>query len=89
MRCYAVLDTNVIVSALLKNGSVPWQVAEEALHGDIIPVVNEEILAEYEDVLLRPKFKFSKRTVSVFLNDDLCGYPEGNARHHPGGGEIR
>ena len=30
MKYYAVLDTNVLVSALLKNGSVPWQVAEEA-----------------------------------------------------------
>jgi len=69
MIYYAVLDTNVLVSALLKNGSVPWQVVEEALHGDIIPVLNDEILAEYEDVLNRPKFKFEKRTVNVFLND--------------------
>ena len=69
MTYYAVLDTNVLVSALLKNGSVPWQVAEEALHGDIIPVLNDEILTEYEDVLNRPKFKFEKRTVDVFLND--------------------
>jgi len=69
MTYYAVLDTNVLVSALLKNGSVPWQVAEEALHGDIIPVLNEDILIEYEDVLNRPKFKFEKRAVDVFLND--------------------
>lgn len=48
MKYYAVLDTNVLVSALLKYGSVPWQVTEEALHGDIIPVLNDEILAEYE-----------------------------------------
>ena len=65
MTYFAVPDTNVIVSALLKNGSVPWQVAEEALHGDIIPVVNDEILAEYEEVLNRPKFKFEKRTVAT------------------------
>jgi predicted nucleic acid-binding protein len=44
MTYYAVLDTNVLVSALLKNGSVPWQVAEEALHGDIIPVLEEKHL---------------------------------------------
>lgn len=65
MTYYAVLDTNVLVSALLKNGSVPWQVAEEALHGDIIPVLNDEILTEYEDVLNRPKFKFEKRTTPM------------------------
>mgnify|MGYP007069882917 CR=1 FL=1 len=39
MKYYAVLDTNVLVSALLKMGSVPGQVAEEALNGDIIPVL--------------------------------------------------
>lgn len=69
MKQYAVVDTNVLVSALLKNGSVPWQVVEEALHGDIIPVVNDEILAEYEEVLNRPKFRFEKRVVTAFLND--------------------
>lgn len=69
MKYYAVLDTNVLVSALLKNGSVPWQVAEEALHGDIIPVLNDEILAEYEDVLKRPKFKFENRAVTVLLTE--------------------
>ncbi len=69
MKYYAVLDTNVLVSALLKNGSVPWQVAEEALHGDIIPVVNDEIIAEYEAVLNRPKFGFEKRAVAVLLNE--------------------
>ena len=69
MTYYAVLDTNVLVSALLKNDSVPWQVAEEALHGDIIPVLNDDILIEYEVVLNRPKFKFEKRTIDIFLND--------------------
>ena len=69
MKYYAVLDTNVLVSALLKMGSVPGQVAEEALNGDIIPVLNDDILAEYEDVLRRPKFKFEKRAVRVFLDE--------------------
>lgn len=69
MTYFAVLDTNVLVSALLKNGSVPWQVAEEALRGDIIPVLNDEILAEYESVLNRPKFNFEKNVIDVFLND--------------------
>jgi len=69
MKYYAVLDTNVIVSAMLRNSSVPSQVAEEALHGDIIPVLNDEIIAEYEDVLNRPKFHFNKRAVKVFLDE--------------------
>ena len=69
MTFYAVLDTNVLVSALLKNGSVPWQVAAEALHGDIIPVLNDEIIDEYEEVLNRTKFRFEKRVVNEFLKE--------------------
>ena len=69
MRCYAVLDTNVLVSALLKTASVPGQVLAEALLGDIIPVLNEGIIEEYEDVLNRPKFRFDKRLVQVFMDE--------------------
>lgn len=69
MKYYAVLDTNVLVSAMLKNGSVPGRVAAEALTGDIIPVLNDDILAEYEDVLNRPKFSFNKKAVRVFLDE--------------------
>lgn len=69
MRYYAVLDTNVLVSAMLKSGSVPDKIAAEALYGDIIPVLNDEILAEYEDVLRRPRFKFDERAVRVFLDE--------------------
>ncbi len=69
MKYYAVLDTNVLVSAMLKTGSVPGQVMTEALNGDIIPVLNDDIIAEYEDVLNRPKFRFDKRAVKVFLDE--------------------
>jgi len=69
MKYYAILDTNVIVSAMLKTSSVPGQVAVEALYGDIIPVLNDEIIAEYEDVLNRPKFRFDKGTVKIFLEE--------------------
>ena len=46
MKYYAVLDTNVLVSAMLKTGSVPGHVVAEALKGDIIPVLNGDILTE-------------------------------------------
>ncbi len=69
MKYYAVLDTNVIVSAMLRSSSVPGQVASEALHGDIIPVLNDDIIAEYEDVLSRRKFRFDKKAVKVFLEE--------------------
>ena len=44
-------------------------IAAEAMYGDIIPVLNDEILAEYENVLRRPKFKFEERAVRVFLDE--------------------
>ena len=49
-----------------------WQgrgFATEALQGAIIPVLNDEILAEYEEVLSRPKFRFQKKTIEIFLNE--------------------
>lgn len=69
MRYYAILDTNVLVSAMLKTGSVPAQVLAEAMNGSIIPVLSDGIIAEYEDVLNRPKFRFDKRAVRVFMDE--------------------
>lgn len=68
MRVYAVLDTNVLVSALLRGNSVPGAIAAESLIGRIIPLLHEEIIAEYRDVLHRPKFHFPPDAVDAFLN---------------------
>ena len=39
-KYYAVIDTNVIVSLFLKEGSIPDQIVSLALNGPIIPLVN-------------------------------------------------
>lgn len=67
MKYYAVIDTNVLVSAMLNADSIPGQIAEEALSGDIIPLYNDEIIAEYDDVLKRPKFKFDRKSVHFLV----------------------
>ncbi len=67
MRYYAVIDTNVIVSAMLKWNSVPGNILELAIEGPITPVLNEKILEEYREVLLRPKFHFTDRIVSEVI----------------------
>ena len=54
MNYYAVIDTNVLVSALLKSASIPGIVARESLEGQIIPLLNDEIIAEYRTALSRP-----------------------------------
>ena len=58
MKYFAVIDTNVIVSAMLKKDSMPAQVLKEVLVGNINMLVNEEILDEYLEVLSRKKFVF-------------------------------
>ena len=68
MHYYAVIDTNVLVSAMLKFQSVPGQIANEALLGALIPLLSDEIVTEYREVLARPKFKFNQRTVDAFID---------------------
>ena len=64
MKFYAVIDTNVIVSALLKWNSVPGVVLQAVFNGFVVPVYNDEILNEYRNVLNRPKFGFSSELIS-------------------------
>jgi len=67
MKYYVVLDTNVVVSALFNLASVPGIILREALAGCVIPLLHEEILDEYNDVLRRPKFKFDRQDVEIVL----------------------
>ena len=46
MKYYAVLDTNVIVSAFLKARSIPRQVTSCEIDGKINPLLNDKILQE-------------------------------------------
>ncbi len=67
---YAVIDTNVLVSALLtsKSDTATVQVIEAFLNGQIIPLYNEEIINEYEMVLNRPAFHFSEEKVNLYIS---------------------
>lgn len=68
MKYFAVLDTNVLVSALLRSGSVPAKILDEAVGGSVVPLFNDDILAEYEDVLRRKKFPFADREIKTMIN---------------------
>lgn len=54
-KIYAVIDTNVIVSALfsISGQSNPAAIIRKVVDGTITPIFNEEILAEYKEVLSR------------------------------------
>jgi putative PIN family toxin of toxin-antitoxin system len=67
---YVVIDTNVIVSALLAQDhqkSAPFAVLEAVFLGKITPVLSKEIMAEYVSVLNREKFGFNKGWVKTIL----------------------
>lgn len=68
MMYYAVIDTNVLVSAMLKSSSVPGNIVAELLVGRMIPLLNETIIAEYREVLRRPKFPFSDDAIDILLD---------------------
>lgn len=62
MTYYAVIDTNVLISALLSKrvDSATVKVLEAMMDGKIVPLYHEDILAEYEEVLRRNKFHFKE-----------------------------
>ncbi len=62
-----VLDTNVIVSALLVQGSIPDQVLETVISGRARTVIDGRIMREYRTVLARPEFNFSAERVADLL----------------------
>ena len=64
---YAVIDTNVIVSAMLKRSSVPGKILEAVFHGELVPVFHRAILNEYREVLLRDKFHLTDEIVNDLL----------------------
>ena len=54
---FVVLDTNVLVSAMLKPGGAEAFITKLALAGSIQVFVTASILDEYDEVLGRSKFK--------------------------------
>jgi putative PIN family toxin of toxin-antitoxin system len=57
MTSRIVVDTNVMVSALLSPTGKPAQVLEYISSGRMQICLNAQIFAEYVDVLFRPKLK--------------------------------
>lgn len=70
MKVYAVFDTNIIVSALISRRSDTAVVLalETLLAGEVIPLYNDEILKEYEDVLHREKFHLPESFIAATIN---------------------
>ncbi len=64
-----VLDTNVVVSAALKPGSLPASLVALAMARTVRLCLSPAILAEYTAVLTRPTFGLDPAAVQAFLRD--------------------
>ncbi|MBR4368413.1 MAG: putative toxin-antitoxin system toxin component, PIN family [Prevotella sp.] len=67
---YAVIDTNVFVSALLSRyaDSATVQVVNAMFINGICPLYNQEIIDEYQNVLHRQKFCFPAEAIDSIIN---------------------
>ena len=70
MIVHAVIDTNILVSALLtSNPTSPTKgVLDQVREENITPMINGEIIEEYAEVLSRSKFHFAKTDIEDTLN---------------------
>ena len=64
----AVFDTNIIISGVLSPEGIPGKLLNAILDGLCQPVVTDSIVAEYEDVLSRPKFRFPAFRIHPLLD---------------------
>lgn len=63
-----VLDTNILVSALLSPYGPPARILDLALAAEVRLAMDDRILAEYREVLARPKFGFAPEDAATLLD---------------------
>lgn len=68
MIYYATIDTNVVVSYMLKPNSIPGDIINNVINGTIKPIISEEIIDEYEEVLKRNNFNFDNNKIDNVIN---------------------
>lgn len=62
-----VVDTNIFVSGLLNPWGKSGQIVRWVADGLLIPCHDDRLLAEYEEVLHRPRFDFSPDDIRALL----------------------
>lgn len=63
-----VIDTNILVSALMSRNGAPARVVSMVLSERLTPCFDYRILCEYREVLQRPKFGFTSGEVNSLLD---------------------
>ena len=69
-----VLDTNVLVAAMLSGGGTPHTVLQLVLQREMQLVADSRILSEYYEVTARPRFAFDQAERLLLLDTlaDIC-----------------
>jgi len=70
-----VIDTNVVVSALLFGGT-PGKLMPLWKSGRIQPLASKEMIDEYLKVLVYPKFQLSEEEINFILYQEILPYFE-------------
>jgi uncharacterized protein len=68
----AVIDTNVLVSALISSSGNEALLLLAVNHGLVKPYFSDQMLEEYAEVLARPKFSFSANEIAAVLDLFHC-----------------
>jgi putative PIN family toxin of toxin-antitoxin system len=70
-----VLDTNILVSALLFSGELS-EIVDLWKKGWIIPVLSRETFEEFKAVLEYPKFSLTWQEIKVIIEEEVLPYFE-------------
>lgn len=70
MKFFAVLDTNVLVSALFTSNeqAATARLIRALVDGGFCTLYNDEIIKEYREVLYRAKFDFDNELVEMLID---------------------
>jgi len=64
IKAFVVIDTNVLVSAMLSNSSAPYGVLELVEKGNLIPIFDKRMLKEHYEVFRYDKFKDPRHLIT-------------------------
>lgn len=62
IKAFVVLDTNVLVSAVISSSGYPYDILRLIQSGNVIPIYDERMLNEYKEVFHYDKLKISEET---------------------------
>lgn len=63
-----VVDTNVLVSGLISPTGPPGRILDLITAGQVTPLYDDRIMAEYRDVLARPKLRINPVNAGAILD---------------------